>query len=625
MAASIHTPSFLGSLLADRRPITRSALLVAALVAPPGAAAQEVGPVFENGQAQVVPAFADTSRWIREDLWVETEFDTDGDGRLDRVHTSVVRPGPTAEGLQVPVVYASSPYYSGTGTTDLQYFWNVRHDPGTPPPTRNAMPQIAPRENRPTISNAEVGTWVPRGFAVVHSEAPGTGMSQGCVSMGGSWEALAPKAVIDWLNGRARGFTTPDGDETVVADWSTGKVGMTGTSFNGTIPVAAATTGVEGLEAIIPIAPNTSYYRYYRSNGLVRSPGGYLGEDVDVLYDFVNSGDPARRPYCDEQWRDGQLVAGHDRVTGDYNDFWAGRDLWNELDGIRAATLFAHGLNDWNVMPEHSLHIYEVLKERGVPTQVYLHQGGHGGGPTLEMRNRWFTRYLYGVENGVENDARAWVVREADGRDQPTPYDDFPNPGASDVRLHPQMGGSARGGLALGGSGSGRESFTDDVSFDGAALAGAPESAHRLLYVTDPLTEAVHISGTPTVRLRVASSAAAANLSVWLVSLPWVDGNDPNANLINRGWADPQNRNDLWSSAPLAPGEFVDLEFALQPDDQIVPAGQRIGLMVFSSDPEFTLWATPGTELTLDLAGTSLDLPVVGGEDMLGRAIGGGD
>ena len=73
---------------------------------------------------------------------------------------------------------------------------------------------------------------------------------------------------------------------------------MTGTSYNGTIPVAAAVTGVAGLEAIIPVAPNTSYYHYYRSNGLVRHPGGWLGEDIDFLYDFVNSGDPARREHC---------------------------------------------------------------------------------------------------------------------------------------------------------------------------------------------------------------------------------------------------------------------------------------------------------------------------------------
>ena len=136
----------------------------------------------------------------------------------------------------------------------------------------------------------------------------------------------APKAVIDWLNGRAKGYKTPDGDEEVKATWSTGKVGMTGTSYNGTLPVAAATTGVEGLEAIIPVAPNTSYYHYYRSNGLIRHPGGYMGEDIDVLYNFIHSGDPEKRDYCNGEVRAKELLKLQDRVTGDYNVFWAGRD-----------------------------------------------------------------------------------------------------------------------------------------------------------------------------------------------------------------------------------------------------------------------------------------------------------
>ena len=81
------------------------------------------------------------------------------------------------------------------------------------------------------------------------------------------------KFVVDWLNGRAKGFTTPTGNEEVRAtSWSTGKVGMIGTSYEGTLPLAAATTGVKGLEVVVPVSPNTSYYHYYRSNGLVRSP-----------------------------------------------------------------------------------------------------------------------------------------------------------------------------------------------------------------------------------------------------------------------------------------------------------------------------------------------------------------
>jgi len=62
------------------------------------------------------------------------------------------------------------------------------------------------------------------------------------------------------------------------------------------------------------------------------------------------------------------------------------------------------------------------------------------------------------------------------------------------------------------------------------------------------------------------------------------------------------------------------LNFDFQPDDQVIPRGQRIGLMIFSSDKDFTLWPKPGTELTIDLDATSIELPVVGGLKALRRA-----
>ncbi|MDZ7635124.1 MAG: hypothetical protein U5L72_12160 [Bacteroidales bacterium] len=88
----------------------------------------------------------------------------------------------------------------------------------------------------------------------------------------------------------------------------------------------------------------------------------------------------------------------------------------------------AHAFNDWNVVPSHSYRFIKELKEMGLPLQIYYHQGGHGGEPPFKMMNRWFTRYLLGVENGVENDPKAWIVREKDDRLSPTAYADYPHP-----------------------------------------------------------------------------------------------------------------------------------------------------------------------------------------------------
>lgn len=586
--------------------------------------AQNAKPVFKDGEAQIVEAFNNPEEWIREDLWVETEFDTDGDGKLDRMHVDVTRPKQTeTEGLKLPVVYESSPYYAGTAGMAPGLFWNVEHELGATPPPRTHV-EVERRGERPIISNSQIRTWVPRGYIVVHSSSPGTGLSDGSPTVGGDNESLAPKAVIEWLAGKDNGYKTREGNEKVMAYWSTGKVGMTGTSYNGTLPLAAATTGVDALKAIIPIAPNTSYYHYYRSNGLVRSPGGYLGEDIDVLYDFIHSGDESKRAYSNEKVRDTEMANNLDRITGDYNDFWAGRDYLNDMKPMKAALLMSHGFNDWNVMPEHSYRIAMAAKKKGLPVQIFYHQAGHGGPPPMSMMNRWFTKYLHGIDNGVENDPKAQIVREGDSPQEPTAYADYPNPEAKDVTFYLQTGGNAAG--VLSGSKSktkATETLTDNVNLSGAELAQAKNSENRLLYLTPTLSEPMHLSGVAKVTVKLSSSKPAANLSVWLVSLPWdtTDRTPIYNNIITRGWADPQNYKSISRSQPLEPGKFYSVSFDLQPDDQIIPAGQQIGLMIFSSDKEFTLHPQPGTQLTIDLDGTSLTLPVVGGKKTVDSAM----
>lgn len=615
-------------------------LLAAAILAAPLSAqtAERAAPVFVNGMAQVVPAFQDSTRWIRHNLWVETDLDTDRDGRPDRVHVDVTRPAQTeSEGLKVAVVYQSSPYYAGNA--DLT-FWDVKQELGQEPAPRPSSKKPVYNAERTRISNALVNTWVPRGFAVVHSEATGTGRSQGCPTIGDYPERAPMKFVIDWLNGRARGYTTPTGTEEVRATWSTGKVGMIGVSYEGTLPLAAATTGVAGLEVVIPIAPNTSYYHYYRANGLVRSPGGYIGEDVDVLYDFVASGDTATRATCDRLWKHGVFAGarGQDRASGDYSEFWEARDLLPHVKDVRAAVLLVHGLNDYNVMPSHSVRIYEELVRRGKPAALVFHPSGHGGGPPPDMTNRWFSHYLYGVDNGVETDPPFHVLSPAPMPRQPgqPPFEvkafaSYPVPGSVPVTLYGLPGGNGIGALSQRAS-SGHEIIIDSVAVSGSANASRAASSTRLLYATGLLREAVHLSGTARVTLRVASSKPAANLSVWLVMLPYdstVVGSQGRVGVVTRGWADIQNYRSLTRGGdyrsktrgePLVPGRFYDVTFDLEPDDQIIPAGKQLGVMIMSSDAEFTLWPRPGTQLTVDLSRSSVTVPIVGGAAALTRA-----
>ncbi len=583
-----------------------------------------VTPVFKDGESQIVEAFKKSADWIRHDLWVETTFDSDMDGRLDRMHVSVCRPKQTdTENLKLPVVYNTSPYFAGVAPDVQGIMWNVRHNLGDTTHGR-VHPEVTRVGQRPIISNGHIKDWLPRGYIVVHSCSPGTGLSDGAPTVGGENESLAPKAVIDWLCGRAKGYSEREGGEAVEAYWSTGKVGMIGTSYNGTLPLAAACTGVEGLEAIIPIAPNTSYYHYYRSNGLVRSPGGYLGEDIDVLYDFIHSGKEANRASNNARVRDTEMKNGMDRITGDYNEFWKSRDYIHQVKNMKAALLMAHGFNDWNVMPEHSYRIYDKARTLGIPHQIYYHQNGHGGPPPMKMMNRWFTKYLHGIDNGVENDPKSWIVREQDKRSNPTSYTDYPHPDATHVNLYLDSGAPSFGKLSSArNEAAPNESLIDNFSFSGETLAKAEFTNHRLMYLSPTLNKDLHISGTPSIKLKMSSSAKSANLSVWLVSLPWNDGKKVKItdNIITRAWADPQNHKSMTESEDLVPGQFYELEFDFMPDDQIIKSGQQIGLMIFSSDRDFTLWPDPGTELTIELKASSLSLPVVGGQKSYLEAI----
>jgi X-Pro dipeptidyl-peptidase len=281
---------------------------------------------------------------------------------------------------------------------------------------------------------------------------------------------------------------------------------------------------------------------------------------------------------------------------------------------VRAAVLEVHGLNDYNVKTQQAAQWYGALRERNVPHKIWWHQQGHEDpiglrkDEWLRTMNRWFTRYLHGVPNGVEGEPKATIQREdSTWVDEP----DWPAAQAKDTVLHPTPGGSQRGGLQLSGVETRAvESLTDDAGKLATDLVSAPNSPNRLVYVTAPAAKIVRVSGTPRVDLALSFNRPAANVTTLLVD----QAPDGSTSVITRGWADPQNRDGLHRTTPIEPGKPYQINVGMQPDDYVLPAGHRLGLAVLSSDNEFTLRPKPGAGLSLDLRGTRMNVPLVDAE-----------
>lgn len=629
-----------------------SSLLALPLGMTSAAAADGVpdGVVVENGLTQPIYAF---NQAIEETVWVEVPVDTDGDGVRDRVRVQSSRPLETqTAGLKVPIVMEVSPYRSGTwGSIPNHADWR----------STSEMPQSIfthPSQKGPT---ADLPTnldnyYVPRGYGVVIAQSIGTAQSTGCPTIGDDAETQSAKAIIDWLNGRGVAYDAIEGGNVVAnPDWTTGSVGMTGASYNGTIPNQVATTGVDGLKTIVPIVAISDWYGYYRENGLVVAPGGYQGEDADVLFGFV-AGESRATGHCATQYA--QMFDDQDRVSGDYNQFWAERNYLPKAKDVKASVFIVDGRNDWNVKPHQWGRWWDALAKNNVPRKIWLHNGGHGAasanaaytlpsGQTWTYQqtvHRWFDHELWGIKNGIMDEPMAIVQRENNQTNET--FANWPQPGSANVQLSLAAPSATESGKLTTAKvvppKQATQTFTDMGKEVGSTQnrSGAPmlianpdaATGQRLAFVSDPLPRETRLSGTASVRLRMSvDNASAANLTAYLVDYApsgtaGLDTCSPanTCTMVTRAWMDVQNRVKIDMTLPIRQGQFYDFQFELHPDDYVFAQGRRIGLVVFSSDSGnrnnsnpnnwgFTWLPDTGTQLSLQPGHSSLTLPIVGG------------
>jgi X-Pro dipeptidyl-peptidase len=632
--------------------LSRRRLLASVGTSAVGASAFAGCTALLDAAAPGTPTAYDGVQVAREEAWVETPVDTDEDGTPDRVFVNVTYPESATGGDAVPVIATASPYRGeqthSDATEEMYYERSVPPMAGEDDDATNSVDVAvetgetgAAVSDRPGPSHAlpSVGAagapqqldrrYVPKGYAVATISSLGTHRSTGCYTAAGPETVSALEAVVDWFNGRATAYDAPEGGDTVTADWTTGTTGMIGASALGELANAAASTGVDGLEAVVPQAANVGQYALFRSNGTPISVTRDGSAGIADLGTWVAAGN-ARREDCGG-WTD-RVEAGQDLATGDYNDFWHERTFLTGAEAVDAAVLLTHAVDDPIVKPNNVADWYETLTAHDVPCRLWLHEGGHTsphGEAWGDLLDRWWAHWLEGEDTGVMDEQPVTVVRGGPSADSGTVdrYDDWPVPGTERVGLRFGPGGATGSALTTTDPGQVTESFADDPETSASELVATAESTHRLRYETGPLDSAVHVSG------RVVPSLSLSFDDPTVVSAALVEYRDDGADIVTRGWADPLNRptyhefdtplayrESLRESAPLETGEWVRVEFPLQATDHVFDAGSRIGVVVYGSDRAYTLHVPGNRDVTVELGESSVGLPVVGGQSALSDA-----
>ena len=622
--------------------------------------------VFLNGKS--LPVF-DTSKVIREVVYVESDLDTDGDGQSDLLQATIFRPF-ESEKMPVPALYTASPYFGGIidnekrnhnvdeNLTDATEWTNPQYEPSAVVKARKPSD-----ENTSSATEMAVGKssytlneyLLARGFASVFAGAIGTRGSDGLRITGAPEETESAKEIIEWLHGDRIAYTDRSRKHEIKADWCNHNIGMTGRSYLGTLQIAIATTGVAGLKTVVSEAAISSWYDYYREHGLVIAPEDCQGEDLDLLAEtcqsnLLDSGDYIKiKPKYDEM--QANLLEKEDRKTGQYSDYWENRNYRHHTDKINCSWISVHGLNDWNVKPKNVYKIWQKVKDLPVEHHLFLHQGPHYNMNNLvsidftDLMNLWFVHELLGIENNAYNQWPTVMIQDNLEADIWHDEEDWSNDVGQKVVYYPtddaelQKDGNGKKKLAfldLGGK-EFKAAKISESAWQDKFIAGDEKWAKpSLRFTTDEFIHPVTIVGRPEVKLRVSSSLNKGQISVALVELgdrkrltavpkflmrdgqelgfrfgtdtlqEFVPDKLSHAKLITKAHMNLQNYADMKKPAAIEPGEFYDLSFELQPTYYKVPVGSKLCLIIYSTDQGMTKRPLEETTYTIDLAKTEI-------------------
>jgi X-Pro dipeptidyl-peptidase len=521
----------------------------------PGAVGRAAADDHETTAGETEPAY---DRLPPEEVYVETEYESaDGATETPAIYGEVIRPDVPA-GRDVPVILTYSPY-------------NYIGDDGG------------------SIADDRVADYyVPRGYARAVFDVVGTRNSGGCFDNGGVRERKTAAQVVEALG---------------AMEWSNGKVGMVGISWNGTTPLAAALEDPDHLATIVPQAGLSRWYNYFYDGGIryfldgsnyfslfqVAGPAAY---DTGLAMPPPNNVDDPDRwaAAMEDRYRPCDTVKRqHESYQPNpvYNDYWRRRDYERRADEVTASVFLEVGWRDGNVVPWNSTRFFQALPDDH-PKKLSAGMWGHGSSEFADaddVRHAWFDYWLYDIDTGVMDLPR---VDSGLNTGRRTQQSDWPPRTTARhrlglVRSRPAAAG-ALDALALAEPGEPVYVESDPPLTEPEMFAGENRGNH-LTFRSAPLDRDVRISGRP----RLDVHARSATDSTHYTPVMYDRGPDGAVDIITRGFLNARNRNGLDCSEPVPTDEPYHVPVDLWDVDWVVQSGHRLGVVVASENAEWAV------------------------------------
>jgi uncharacterized protein len=507
---------------------------------------------------------------------------------------SRVRSGDQAAGAGQSVNQTG--YITISGGVKLAYDLTLPSATGRFPVALEYNDYTSGADNSSHQGGTDAGDLLAAGFAVLGVNQPGSGCSGGVNNIAdvSDWGRAGAQAV-EWA---AR------------QPWSTGHVGMFGSSWTGITQLGVASFRPRGLDAITPFHVATDFYRD------TSYPGGVYNSAFMNLYaaDLVQ---------IDRQAAQGGIKRGDKQCIKDFDTHVA----LNRKYSI-APNMLTHPFDDsyWQTAPASRLGRIDVpilgcqswqdglVSSRA--TELYYDtfqrttswfigmNGPHGIceiPQSLTMMVNFLRHYVAGVNNGWQNTPHITIMHEVTVSN-PRPAWTSTYRGWSDLMKPVTLYFHGNGSLATSPASSatsGQSSFSGPAPAQSGSWTTPPRAGTSVSYTTAPLTHDVDFFGPGSVNLWLSSTAPDTDIEV-IISEVRPDGQDQ---YVQAGWLDaaqrklaPAGNGPEQSSVlrpyqthtqagyqPLSPRERVYARVELYPFEHVFRKGSSIRITIDSA------------------------------------------